>query len=157
MLFLSIALFFVLGVEDLVFLHRRFFYRLAQFLIFLLLFIVFFGTSSSGFFLLRNGLLFFYTAWLSSEAFKFLIPEISRRKSILYGIVLGLIVIETSWAIALLPIYFVGAAIALNAIVFIFCDIFFTHVVSRVLVSRILYYLGLVILIAILIGFQSFP
>jgi hypothetical protein len=101
-LFLGILFYFFLGVKNLVFIHRERAYLIFNLAVIYLLLIVFFADPKEPFYLLKLIALFFAVSYLFGESIKFRRP--------LYNIPMAFILIQSVWAISLLPIGFFQSA-----------------------------------------------
>ncbi|MDD5547577.1 MAG: hypothetical protein PHN74_01590 [Candidatus Pacebacteria bacterium] len=124
--FFSFIFYLLLGIKELVFVHRYQSYSIKNILLFYAVFALFFLSDKSSLFFLKYILVFAATLSLYREWF-FWSEHYFPRRHLLTTLLLSLVTMEILWATALLPIGFISAANLVILMVYILTDFVFGH------------------------------
>lgn len=127
-LFFSLIFYVLLGVKNLIFINRTFWFYFLNLALFYAIFINFFFIDKSTFFAFKILVLFLGLLLLFKEFFRNFFPEYSlpKKKTLIIWL-LTLIVLEIVFAISLLPLGFINSANLATLSVFILNDLTFNY------------------------------
>lgn len=108
-IFFSFLFYLLLGVKNLIFIHRKNWYYLLSSALFYALFMAFFLSSKAEFFIFKLGGLLLILLILLGEFLKIFITAYPKRR-VLVCWALSLLVIELIWAVSFLPLGFLNSA-----------------------------------------------
>ena len=137
--FLGLIFFFLLGVKNLIFIHRQNFYYIFSGLLFLLVFLSFFVADKSHWFNLKYILVGIGIFVLFKEFLKFFLPSLNKLIISLTSLVFTFLTMEMVWVTALLPIGFLNSSALLLLFVLVLEDFainYFVGAFSRVVILR---------------------
>ncbi len=152
-LFFGSIFFLLLGVKNLIFVHRQHIYYFFNGFLFLTIFILFFLSGSFGLFFVKYFLAFLAIAFLSKEFLYFSFPDSlssSKKNLVAYGV--AFLITQILWGISLLPLSFLNAASLALLVALILQDFFVHHfsgTMNRQIILRnitLFLILGLVVL-----------
>ncbi len=152
-LFFGSIFFLLLGVKNLIFVHRQHIYYFFNGFLFLAIFVLFFLSGNSGMFFIKYFLVFLAVAFLSKEFLYFSFPDSlssSKKNLVAYGA--AFLIIQFLWGISLLPLSFLNAASLALLVALILQDFFVHHfsgTMNRQIILRnitLFLILGLVVL-----------
>lgn len=123
-LFSALLFYLLLGVKNLIFIHRAFWFNFLNLALFYEVFILFFLADKSTFFVLKSLALFFAALILFREFLFVSVPNHPfPKKKTLASWLLAFLVLEIVWAINFLPLGFINSANLAILTVFIFGDL----------------------------------
>jgi len=147
---LASIFYLILGMKNLVFIHRDRWNYVLHILLFYSTFVLFFLTDKSSWFFLKSLGVFAIAILLFREFLKTAVENFPKRRGLI-GWALALIVWEALWAINLLPIGFLNSANLAAALVFILSDLTINHfrgtLNQRIVYSELALFAVLVLLI----------
>jgi len=122
--FSSFLFYLLLGVKNLVFIDRAFWFNFFGLALFYAVFLIFFWADKSTFFVIKSLLLFLVVLFLSRDFLSISVPDYPfPQKKTLASWLLAFIMLELAWVISLLPLGFINSANLAIMSVFLLGDV----------------------------------
>ncbi len=137
-LFFGLLFFLLLGVKNLIFVHRQHIYYFFNGFLLLVIFILFFSSGNSGLAFIKYLFTFLAIAFLFKEFLCFSFPDSSsspKNNLVAYGA--AFLLTQVLWGVSLLPLNFLNAA-SLALLVALILQDFFVHHLSGTINRRII-------------------
>lgn len=120
-LFFSVLFYLILGIKELIFVHRQQWYAVKNILLFYSLFLFFFLWDKSSYFFIKYLSFFVLTFFLLRE-WLFWSEQNFPKRQLLASFVLAFVVVEILWSTAILPIGFISSANIMILITYLLVD-----------------------------------